>query len=463
MKNSIKSIYLSNILEGYYKSYNALKLRSERNFWTRYDILDGNRALFYGDDDKVVVTSTPINKTHFAHINTLMKWTNVHNISPAKATHSICEDCMRDKNLLKKLMQIITNNPGIALIPYRTTPQFQRLILFLREKKLKFETPEMIPDHKQFVLNYFNNKRGFRHLWHLSEANNPPFIQIPEGFITQNKKEAIDAAWWFKQQDKSFVIKYNSGVQGIGVEIIDHQTLPHNKEKFYHHFKKLLSDKMWSEPIIIVEQAIAPNEKNKSISPSIEIYINPEGKVTSSYACDQILAPDKRTYRGIYLYPELTIDPAIQKTFSAGVRFGKKLAEYGYRGVFDIDLMRGPHNRMYAVEANLRRNGGTHLHELCVALLGGGYTRSFHALIEDVILQKKHNLTYEKCCKLFVDCIYTPKKQSGIIIANPDMLQVNILAIVVIGKTRDQIKALRKKIDTILDGTITEKLESRDW
>ncbi|PIV70704.1 hypothetical protein COW57_03820, partial [Candidatus Roizmanbacteria bacterium CG17_big_fil_post_rev_8_21_14_2_50_39_7] len=67
-----------------------------------------------------------------------------------------------------------------------------------------------IPEEKQFILNYFNTKRGFRHLWHLSYADNPPHVQIPEGFITQNKKEAIDAAWWFKQDNESFVIKYNS-------------------------------------------------------------------------------------------------------------------------------------------------------------------------------------------------------------------------------------------------------------
>jgi len=464
MNKKIKTIYISNILEGYWKSYTALKSIEECRFWTQYDIFDSNRALFYGSDNKVVITSSPIHKKHFDNMKALMKWDQVHNLSPVKPTHSISQDCVKDSYLKKEIVHLIEDNPGISLIPYRLTPQFQKLIHHLRAKKLEFETPETIPEDKQFILNYFNTKRGFRHLWHLSQANNPPYVQIPEGFITQNKKEALDAAWWFKQRNESFVIKYNSGVQGIGVELIDKKTLPSDKKEFDLYLRKLLTDKMWDEPIIIVEKAIAANEKAKSISPSLEIYINPKGKVSGSYACDQILASDKRTYRGIYIYPELITDPSIIKAFDVGVRFGKKLAEYGYRGIFDMDLIRSKHNEIYAVEANLRRNGGTHLHELCLALMGDQYGANYYTLIEDIVLKKNHKLTYEKCRSLFARNLYTHKKHSGIIFSNPDMLKVNILAIVVIGKTKKQIKKLREGVDGALKNSIVdETLTTRDW
>jgi len=462
--STIKTIYISNILEGYYKSYNAIKSRTERDFWTHYDTFDSNRALLYGEDNKIIITSFPIYRPHFDHIKTLMGWKNVRNLSPIKISHSISEDCMKDELLQNEIIKVIKDNPGISLIPYRLTSQFQKLIHFLRAKKLHFETPETIPEEKQFILNYFNTKRGFRHLWHVSNANNPPSVQIPEGFITQNKKELIDAAWWFKQQEQSFVIKYNPGTQGIGIVLIDHNTLPHDKQKCNAHMRSLLKDKMWNEPIIIIEKTISANEKNESISPSVEIYINPKGEVLESYASDQILASDKRTFRGIYIYPELMIDPAIKKTFNAGIKFGRKLAEYGYRGVFDIDLIRSKNNEIYAVEANLRRTGGTHLHELCLALLGKQYGSNYHALIEDIVINKNHGLTYEKCRSLFADDLYTHEKHSGVLFANPDMLSVNIVVIIVIGKTKEQIKKLREKIDFKLKDVITNAtLATRDW
>lgn len=463
MTKNIKTIYLSNILEGYYKSYNTLKSKIERNFWIQYDTLDGNRAIFYGGDDKVLITSLPINKAHFKNTKDLMGWNNVHNLSPIKNTPSISDDCIKDKKLQKEIIKIISNNPGISIIPYRLTPQFQKFIHFLKSKSLIFKTPETIPEEKQFILNYFNTKRGFRHLWHLSNASNPPFVQIPEGFITQNKREAIDAAWWFKQRETSFVIKYNSGVQGLGIELIDQTTLPREKRKFYALLKNRLKDKIWSEPIIIVEQAIIANENAQSISPSLDVYIDPQGKVTAAYASDQIFANDKRTFRGIYIYPKLMTDPAIKKACKAGVIFGKKLAEYGYRGVLDIDLIRSTNNKIYAVEANLRRNGGTHLHELCLSLLGKNYGNSYHTLIEDIILIKNHKLTYNKCLSLFASNLYSHKTHSGIIFINPDVLKVNICVIALIAKSKKQIRKLREDVDIALNGEVKEVLVARDW
>ena len=454
----IKTIYISNILEGYYKSYNAIKSLEERLFWTQYDIFDSNRALLYGDDNKVIITASPIHKLHFNHMVSLMQWNEVRNIFPSKSSHSISDDCTKDHTLKTELMKIIKENPGVNIIPYRSTPQFQALIHFLKAKKLKFGTPETIPEEKQFILNYFNTKRGFRHLWHLADANNAPYVQIPEGFITQNKKEVMDAAWWFKQQNESFVIKYNPGTQGIGILLINHKSLPNEKKQFDIHMRGLLKDKMWNEPIIIIEKTIPANEKAESVSPSVEIYINPQGEVSESYASDQILAMDKRTFRGIYIYPELMTDLSIKKMFDSGIKFGKRLAEYGYRGVFDIDLIRSKNKEIYAVEANLRRTGGTHLHELCLALFGKNYGHNHHSLIEDIYLNKKHGLTYEKCRILFEKELYSNESHSGIIFANPDMLKVNILVIVLVAKTKKQIQQLREKVDSTLKNVITHEI-----
>lgn len=457
-KIKIKTIYISNILEGYYKSYDALKSKKAGRYWTLFDTYDSNRALLYGDDNKIVITTHPIYKPHFDHMLRLMDWKEVRTISPSRISPSISSDCITDHYLRTGLLTLIRNNPGVEIIPYRSTPQFQKLIHFLRTKKLKFKTPETIPEKKQFILNYFNTKRGFRHLWHLSYADNPPYVQIPEGFITQNKKEAIEAAWWFTQEGESFVIKYNSGVQGIGIELIDHKTLPRDKKKFDMHMEHLLTDTMWNEPIIIIERAIPTNKKSESVSPSIEVFINPKGEVAESYVSDQILAADKRTFRGIYIYPKLMKDASIKKTFDAGIKFGKRLAQYGYRGVFDMDLIRSIHNEIYVVEANLRRTGGTHLHELCRALLGKGYGNKYHSLIEDVYLNNKHGLTYEKCNSLFEKELYNNQKHSGIIFANPDMLKVNILVIVLVAKTKKQIKQLRKRVDERLKSLISPEI-----
>lgn len=445
MSKSYKTIYISNILEGYYKSYLDLP-KKKRTFWTQYDTLDSNRAWMYGDDNKVVVTSAPILPDHFASMKKLLGWKNVINISPLRPGYSISEDSYTNHYLRNKLVEIISQNPGIAIIPYRLTPQFQKLIHYLNSKGLQYTAPETIPQEKQFVLTYFNTKRGFRHLWHMSGADSSSFIRIPEGFIAEDKQETIEAAWWFMTNHKSFVIKYNKGTQGIGVLMVNRSSLPKRREAFNEYVSKLLSDKIWRASAIVIEEAVPINNTGESVSPSIEMYISPDGKVYKYYACDQVLAEDKKTFRGVYTYPDLYKDPNIKHAFKAGLKFGRQLARYGYRGVYDIDLIRSSQNKMYAVESNLRRTGGTHLHELCMALLGKRYGDRYYALIEDIMLIPGHGLTYERCKMMFQDVLYDTQKQSGIILSNPDMLQVHILAVVIIAKDKGQFDQLRKTI-----------------
>lgn len=56
---NIKEIIVANVLEGFYKSYESLS-PAQKNYWHLYDTLEANRALFYNDDDKIVITSIPI-------------------------------------------------------------------------------------------------------------------------------------------------------------------------------------------------------------------------------------------------------------------------------------------------------------------------------------------------------------------------------------------------------------------
>lgn len=445
MSNTYKTIYISNILEGYYKSYLDLP-KKKRDYWTQYDTLDSNRAWMYGDDNKVVVTSTPILPAHFSSMKHLLGWRKVINISPSRPGYSISEDAYKNSFLKNKIVEIINQNPGIALIPYRLTPQFQKLIHFLNTKNLNFTTPETIPQDKQFVLTYFNTKRGFRHLWHMSGADSSTYIKIPEGFIAEDKQETIEAAWWFTTHNKSFVIKYNKGTQGIGVLMIDRATLPRNRENFNTHVKKLLSDKIWRSSAIVIEEAIPITVGSESVSPSIEMYVSPDGTVNKYYACDQVLAEDKKTFRGIYTYPGLYKDSNIKHAFKAGLKFGRQLARYGYRGVYDIDLIRSKQNNMYVVESNMRRTGGTHLHEFCLALLGSRYAERYHALIEDLMLRPNHGLTYDSCKELFRDELYQDNQKKGIIFSNPHMLNVNILAVVVIAQNKNDLNELRASL-----------------
>ncbi len=439
----VKHIFISNILEGAYKGYHGLT-NQERSYWTLYDTVDSNRVLFYNGDDKLVITSAPILPAHFEYSKQLMGWKNVHNYYPRFPSPFICEDIMSQEKFRIRIEEVIRANPGINLIPYRSTPEFAEMVNYFRRKKLEFETPESMDSNNEFVNIYAHSKRGFRHLWNKAFPTGSSLqIDLPLGFITGNRDEAIEAAWWFAQQKKSFVIKYNRGIQGIGVLILYYSNLPDTKRAFVREMQDELRDKMWDEPSIIVEELIDIDKNNMGGSPSIEFFIDQSGRVHPTYAGEQVMADDRKTFRGIYINPEIIKNKHIKTAFKAGHLFGKELADLGYRGVFDVDLVVSKDNKLYAVESNLRRTGGTHVHEAAVELLGADYTSKYHVLIDDILLHDEARINYKKAMALLSDIYYKPEYKSGVLIANPDMLQVNILNILIVTHDAEEMKRLR--------------------
>lgn len=442
----IKTVFISNVLESFYRTYQELPAK-QRQYWMRYDSMEGNRALFYKGDDKVIITPYLINPKHLHTICQLMGWKNVANLSPAHSSYSICEDCMVNR-LKLQLVDLIKSNPGIDIIPYRATPEFYRLISFLEKQKLKFKTSETVDKEQEFILKYSHCKRGFRHLWSkaLASSGKKLKISIPEGFITGNKEEAMEAAWWFQQQKRSFVIKYNKGTQGIGILINRQDQLPHDRKKFIKLFNNRLAAKFWDEPSIIVEEFIPADKSYLGGSPSIEFFIDIDGKVIPTYAAEQILDDDKKTFRGVYIHREVMEHPHIKTAFAAGMFFGKELAYLGYKGIFDVDLVISHKNKLYAVESNMRRTGGTHVHEAAETLLGKDYWQHYHVIGEDMILPKTANLNYDKSFNLLKEFFYNKQAQRGLIFCNPDMLLVNLLNLIFIAKTSEDIHQLRQAV-----------------
>ena len=176
---NIKQIYIGNVLEAFHKSYTSDKLsQKEADFWRKYDALENNRSLLYGGDNKIVITPERIDAGHIHYICDVAGWNNVHNLVPERQSDCVSLDVADDKEFFDQLLLIVKNNPGVEIIQYRHTPEFYSLV----EKENKF------------IEEYFHSKRGFRHLW--EQVKDPKLkIKIPEGYITENKTEAIEAAW----------------------------------------------------------------------------------------------------------------------------------------------------------------------------------------------------------------------------------------------------------------------------
>lgn len=444
----LKQIFIGNVLEAYHKVYQGMSDR-KRDYWVNYDFLEANRSLLYNGDNKLVITSLPIDKNHLFQICQLCQWRHVQNLFPESPSFSICKDLLNKPKFSQIFRQVLKNNPGIALIPYRTTPEFYQLVTQLKQEKINFTLPETIPPESSFITAYYNTKRGFRHLWAktLGALNLP--ITIPEGFIVGGREEAVEAAWWFRQQNRPFVIKHNLGVQGTGMSIYTLKGLDDDKKQFTQFLIATLKDKMWGEPPLIVEEFIPHDENLLGGSPSVEFFVDQNKRVTGTYPVEQLLENDRKTFKGCYIYPQLNTHPFIQTAFKAGLIYGKELARLGYRGYFDMDLVVGKNGRLYAVETNLRRTGGTHVHETALNLLGKNYLKTHHVLSEDIHFSAQKPVTYDEIYGQLKPFLYDRQTQTGVILGNPDMLKVNIFHAIYLAPTAQKLQVLRKRVEAV--------------
>ena len=443
----VKQLFISNVLESYYPTYEKLA-ESEKNYWVDHDFREANRGFLYGGDNKVVITSYPVQSENADLINKTANYNNVINLCPENPSPSISQDCLKD-TLFNQIRKIIEENNGVEIIPYRQTNEFRDLIFNLKKLNLDFKTPETLDENNVFILNYAGTKRGFRHLWEKVLANKilTPSIEIPEGFITADRNEAIEASWWFATHKRSFVAKINKGVSGVGLQMFDVGELPKEKTEFIRYLEDQFIEDIWNDPVIIIEELIDVDKENFSGSPNVELYIDKEGQVKRSYACEQVLAEDGKTFLGIYINPEVSNSDFMQSGFKAGEVFGRELARLGYRGVFDIDFVIAKKGELYAVESNLRRTGGTHIHEYCSELLGTDYYNNYYILAEDIHLTNK--ISFQEFMRKYKDFVYDSVKREGFFLFNADMLEVGIASIMYISKTASNLEYLRNVIKGI--------------
>lgn len=441
--SEIKSLIISNLAETYYKIYKKSG-SEEADRLIKIDFLEGDRAVFYTDDKKIVITSTPLDQVFLHDLREMTGYQLLQDLFPEKPTHSLCQDILKDKILLQKVEKIIRENPGINIIPYYATEEFFDLLSELKHKDLKFSTPETVSAKNRFIRDHYNCKVGFRKLWEKTMDENS-FVKIPEGFVVDDLAEGVDAAWWFYQNKKDFVMKYNRGTSGFGVVYYHCEDLPKNEREFKKHLRACHQNRIWFEENFVVEEFIDVDKEFYGGSPSIEFKINGESKY--QYSCVQRLGQDSY-FEGIIISKQIEeeIDVDLERVVENCMEYSESLEELGYKGIFDIDLVKDKKHNIYAVEANLRRTGGTHLYETAQFLFGRNFDNKIVAASRDNLPVSPNIKSYSDFRKIAFPFYFSREKGEGIIPVIPSFLQIGKIGYFVFGKSVARIQEIEAQL-----------------
>lgn len=427
------SIFIANLAEtaAPLLKYFSEKER-EREVFEDHALCD--RFLFSDQDNRVLVTPFPINKQLARDACKLLGFKNIINLRPRNVGVSLSKAVVQDKKLFLLIVSLIKRNPGIAICSYTASYEFRGLINLLKKQNLIFSTPEMPAEKGFWTAEFFGSKAGFRQL-----AGGLPshFPAMPQGAIVDNIHDLAGWAEYFLNKRKGVVIKTNRGLAGAGLAIIKRADVK-NKNISQYVPKTVKGKLFWRKTLTVVEEYIEPAGALLGREPNVEARVR-EGGVEILYTCN-MRVDASGAFKGVEIGKEALPYDLDVKLISAGKILGRIYHKYGYRGYFDIDFVFGKNGRLYALESNVRRTGGTHAFELARRLLGDDFPQNYYLVSNNVCpTERFKGKSYAELKKATGHLFYPMDgKKEGVVLTVANYLPKGNLGYVVISRNKQR-------------------------
>ena len=437
IRSDIPVVGVCNISETFYEFLSRAEDDAVREQLVKGEQYRGDRVLVWCGDHKLVFGSRPI--PHAEFIYQQCGYGDTRYLSPENPSPWLWQDILEEARLLQAIVDYAGPGQTIQLVPYATTPEFMTLVAALRQDHgLTVLLPETPGPESLWVRDYIDTKVGYRVLagrW-LPDAD----TLLPEGFVCHTAELAADAAAWFVFHQRACLVKADIGENGIGNLVVQPET---------GLTRDALLERIRQYPFmgtnwITVEELV---EAQKPLSPSLEVYVPPagQGEPYVTYLSDQLFH-EFGDFVGVIVSRELNAKPWAQPLTEAGLRIGRKLQELGYVGNFDLDAVVNDDERIYPLEINPRRTGGTHVHEFAHYVFGPDYLDKV-ALLSNDSYKCPGITTFDALLGVIGDLAYPLNGQArGIVIMVTSALEVQEFGCILVGADTADVLSLEREL-----------------
>lgn len=326
-------------------------------------------SFFWGGDEKLVITTFPLNPEFIKNSCQIMNYKAVRTLSPSQHGDYLCNDIQNDAVLFNELVQTIRESENPQILIWGASQAYYDLVRRLESMGLSFQHAEVPPEEAAWTLEYFGSKAGFHHFGE-ELAKKHPQIKIPEGIICKNIDEALEKASYFAKNDRPFLMKSNLGMSGREIIIFNPASTLNNLTELQ---KTKIHSSFWKTGPVVLEEYIesgfipSPDRDDWPLIPTVDMLITPSGDVQFQFI-GNMLIENRTDYHGVVLGME-ALPPQVYKILKEiGLVIGTVLSERGYRGWFDIDLVANAQQELYCTEINTRRTGPLHAFDIYTRL-----------------------------------------------------------------------------------------------
>lgn len=402
----------------------------------RHELTLSQRAFFWGDDNKLVITPYPIPPALLEHSTRACGYTEVANISLREPTVALSKAVFNDADVKERLRAEAKSNPSLKLSPYAYTEDFLWLLRALHKERISVNAEGVPTTYALWTAKYLDSKLGFR----LAMQG---LLQVPEGYIARNKVEALSILKWFYSRGRSAVVKVNFGESGWGLWICRIEEYQSSSAATDALKSVMGSDPVWKDNPLIVEEFIEADVTVAGGSPSVELLISDDGSVIT-YHCGQVLNATGEFF-GVEIGKGAVPANIKASMEQVGKVVGERYHALGYRGYCDIDFVVGKDGNLYAVETNPRRTGGTHVYDLARHLFGEAWEDQVYLISHDSFHYGDQPLSAEAMLERTQLLLYPIKrKRSGVIITSLNAWDTVMGYVVIVADLKEGRRLLQK-------------------
>jgi len=349
------------------------------------------------------------------------------------------------------LTDVLKDNSKLSIISYCASTQIYEL-----QKKLSVENKKVsfseIPKEEDFwVVDFFGSKSGIRQL--KDQSLRQMQFELPRGLVTHGIKNASSIAAQIYCREKSVVIKTNKGHAGIGVLLFKQKDLPNDfnlcKEAI---FEKLSEEAYWDKFPIVIERYIDVDFKVGGGYPSVEFYINEQGKIKYLYYCGMRMS-SQGNFQGVEINEDVLSSKYKNQLIKIGKEIAKEYSKRGYRGYFDVDCLVDKKGKMWITETNLRHTGGTHVYLVAKKLFGPNFAKKVYILSTDLFtIPNTKRFTFKEIKEILNPLLITNSNKFGIVITEVNLLSTGTFGYIIFGKNKKHAIKIEDQMKSKLKG-----------
>ena len=409
----------------------------------------GDRGLYWMGNSKLLFVTADIPDVsylceHWGYRDTLV-------MAPRQSTHQLSLDILREPGLIRQIVEYAGPKKAINLIPYATTAEIYQLVETLRtEYGLTVFLPESPASEHLWLRDYIDSKVGFRTL--VSRWVDAQEL-LTEAVVCRDLPQAADAVHWFASRGKDCVVKADRGESGIGHLVFSADTITSDVVK-----QKLLQDPFLKEDLIVVEEYISSAVQ---LSPSLELFVPPlgRGEPEITYLSKQLFERFGR-FAGVLISRELLRSDWYATLAENGLKIARQLQALGYVGHFDLDAVVGDDGKIYLLEINTRRTGGTYVHEFARFTFGSDYLERVTLLCNNSI-HCGDIRDIQTLAAVLGDLLYPGGScNTGIVITVVSTLSAGEFGCIFIAPTESEVLSLKQTLLDRIDSYCNKKIGS---